>query len=88
MQLSMKNPICCTFGLYAAIMLQYAAAIGFFGISDNNCSFLLQNAPNNDFWPISYNFQWKIQYAAFLASMQQLCCNMQQLRLFFDEHPI
>ena len=48
MQLSIKDPICCTFGLYAAIMLQYAAAIDFFGISDNNCSFLPQNAPNND----------------------------------------
>ena len=68
MQLLMKNPICCIFGLYAANVLQYAAAMVFFGISDNNCSFLPQNAPNNDFYPFLTIFNEKSNMQPFWAA--------------------
>ena len=82
MQFSMKNPICCIFILYAAIMQHYAAAEVFSGILDNSHPFLFQNKQNNDFQSIWTNNQRKIQYAAFWTCMLQVCSSMLQ-RWFF-----
>ena len=83
MQLSMKNPICSIFDLYAAKMQQYAAAVVFLGIMDSNYPFLLWNDPSNDFQSILTDNQWKIQYANFLICILQVCSNMQQQWFFF-----
>ena len=82
MQLSMKNPICSIFYLYAAIMQQYAAPVVVLGIMDSNYPFLLWNDPNNDFQSILTNNQWKIQYANFWTCILQVCSSMQQQWFF------
>ena len=75
------------FGLYAANMLQNAAALIFWGVYENDCLFLSWIIWNNNFQSILNNFQWKNQYAAFFTCMQQVCCSMQQPRLCSNEHP-
>ena len=75
------------FGLYAANMLQNAAALIFWGVFENDCLFLSWIIWNDNFQSILNNFQWKKQYAAFFTCMQQICCSMQQPRLFSNEHP-
>ena len=86
-QFLMKKTHTQYFGLYAANMLQNAAALIFWGVFKNDCLFLSWIIWNDNFQSILNNFQWKNQYAAFFTCMQQVCCSMQQPRLFSDEHP-
>ena len=66
-----------TFGVDAASVLQYAAAVYFFGIFHKYCPILPQNSPI--IIPIHLRqFLIKKKCAAFLGSMQQLCSHMLQ----------